>query len=130
MTPEEKAKWQKQWIETFANKPYQPTNGTEGMSFIDKFCANCIHEKWMHTPEDDNAKKCEVLTNTFVDDDFSQWFYDDKGSPYCKCFQKWDWGNDDDNNGLNEPPIIEPDDPMQLVFPFIIESVLYETEIA
>lgn len=124
MNDEEKAAWKKRWIETFANQPYQPSNGTEGMGFIENWCSNCIHEKWMHTQDDDDAK-CEVLTATFVDDDFSKWFYDDKGSPYCTCFKKWDWGFDDDNDGgFNEPPEIIPDDPNQLVLPFIIEGCL------
>ncbi len=24
-------------------KPYQPSNGTEGMYFTDKYCMNCLH---------------------------------------------------------------------------------------
>ncbi len=122
----DKEKWKSEYIRALANSPYPPSNGTEGMSFVDKWCGNCINEKWMHT-QDDNDTKCEVLSNTFVSDDFSEWFYDDQAVPYCRCFKKWDWGFDDgEGGGLNEPPPVIPDDPMQLCMPFIIEDSLKE----
>lgn len=106
---------------------YKPSNGTEGSYFIDKYCANCIHEKWIHTPEDDDAKKCEILSATFVDNDFSQWVYNNQGKPTCKCFKKWDWGFDDgEGGGLNEPQPPEPYNPRQLVMPFLTNEILHE----
>jgi hypothetical protein len=52
----------------------------------------------------------------------NEWQYNSEGKAVCKAFVKWDWG-EDDGNGLNEPPITEPDDPNQLVMPFIIDEI-------
>lgn len=115
-------------------RTYCPSNGTEGEWFIDKYCSNCIHEKWLHSPEDDDAKKCEILSNSMLYNYNEpgypkEWIYDEKGKPSCTCFKKWDWGSDDDGRGFNNPPPPEPYDPNQLVLPFIIEDALKQKEI-
>lgn len=47
-----------------------------------------------------------------------EWVYDENDRPTCTAFVKWDWGRDDDGNWI-EPVIPPPDDPNQLVMPFI-----------
>lgn len=99
---------------------YRPSNGTEGMGFMEKFCENCIHDNG-------DTVMCEIITLVMgLDVDHKdypeEWTYDEKGSPTCKKFVKWDWGKDDDGNWiLPEPPPI--DDPNQLCLPFIFEEI-------
>lgn len=104
-------------------KPYQPSNGTEGGMFAEKYCMNCLH----CDPDPDGEKQCQILCASMC---FSvgekgypeEWVYiDDK--PTCTKYQKWDWGNDgnpDDPDNPKAPPV---DDPNQLVMPFIIEGI-------
>ena len=98
-----------------------PSNGTEGMAFIENFCAHCIHEKYMH---DGAGMKCEILDNSFLHDrpclnkdlkfDGWEWFQNENFYDWqCRQYKHWDWGNDED--GWNEPPEYIPDDPNQLV---------------
>lgn len=94
---------------------YEPSNGTEGCFFTEKFCERCIHEKYMHTTND-NDKKCEIFSKTLLyssdaDEYPSEWTYDDKGQPTCTKFKFWDWGM---GEVLNEPPEEEPFNPNQL----------------
>lgn len=98
---------------------YRPSNGTEGDYFIAEHCAQCRHEKFLHT-QDHADMKCEILSRTMLhgvtDPEYPrEWVYiDDK--PTCTSFARWDWY---DGEGC-EPP---PDDPSQLVLPFIIEEL-------
>lgn len=95
---------------------YHPSNGTEGMDFTDHYCANCIHEKWMHTQKESD-KKCEILSNSMIFSPWEpgypkEWVEDEGGRAECTEFVKWDWGNDED--GWNEPPPAPtPPDPNQ-----------------
>lgn len=115
-------------LENFVRR-FLPSNGTDGMIFIDQFCSNCIHEKWMHHQDSDEGK-CEILSNSMIhnrpcyDKDLKfdgwEWFdngnFDDYPKNYewkCNQFKYWDWGNDRD--GWNEPPEPVPYDPNQLL---------------
>lgn len=102
---------------------YTPSNGTEGCGFVENFCAHCIHEKFMHT-QNDNDLKCEILTTSFLNwpDPVEEWVYDENEQPTCTAYKKWDWGRDDED-GFNEPPEIPPDDPNQLCLPFIFDEL-------
>jgi hypothetical protein len=109
----------------YTGQKYCPSNGTDGMIFIEKFCEQCIHEKFIHTGKEPD-KKCDIFSNTMVydinDKEYpSEWQYDENDNPTCTSFKKWDWGTDDGDDGLNDPP--EPDDPNQLVMPFILEEI-------
>lgn len=42
---------------------YRPSNGNEGMIFVDKYCCNCINGKYEHTG-DTKDNPCEILTLT------------------------------------------------------------------
>ena len=100
-----------------------PSNGIEGMAFIETFCSQCIHEKFMHT-NNHNDMKCEILDNSFLHDrpcldkDLElngwEWFQNENFYDWqCRQYKHWDWGND--NDGWNDPPENMPDDPNQLV---------------
>lgn len=96
------------------NRKYQPSNGTEGMWFTEKFCCRCIHEQAMQS-SDQNGKMCEIFTKTLVtdpkDDDYpGEWIYDEEGKPTCTNFKEHHWKKDDNGNWI-EPEI---DDPNQL----------------
>ena len=103
---------------------YRPSNGTEGMWFADKFCANCIHDN-----PDYEAKepRCEILTLTMcfdvTDKEYpKEWCYED-GKPTCTKFKKWDWGNDGDPNDPDNPKAPIPISPNQLVIPFVVDEI-------
>lgn len=51
---------------------YFPSNGTEGMEFIEKYCDNCYKEKF-----------CTILTGSMIGKEPKQWIYDENGIPYC-----------------------------------------------
>ena len=97
-------------------KLYRPSNGCEGDWFEHEHCMQCIHTD----PDPTGEKQCHVwglavCTDTTDKEYPTEWRYvNDK--PTCTKLQKWDWGNDDD--GRNEPPTPEPEDPMQLLMPF------------
>jgi len=105
---------------------YRPSNGTEGMIFIDSNCRNCIHGKYEHTGNTKD-KPCDILTRSFCfdlkDNEYpAEWQYNSENQPTCTSFIKWDWDQDDDGN-WNDPEPIEPEDPNQLCFPFILEEI-------
>ena len=102
---------------------WMPSNGTEGMIFVDAFCSSCIHEKWLHHQDSDEGK-CEIFSNSILhnqpcfDKDLKfdgwEWFCNENFSNWnCKHFKYWDWGNDRD--GWNEPPEPQPYNPNQLL---------------
>lgn len=110
-----------------SQRKYRPSNGSEGMWFVETYCSRCIHEKFMHT-NDHEDKKCDIFSNTLI---FNvnekgypeEWIYDDNENPKCTAHGRWDWGRDDDEGGLNEPPPIYPDNPNQLCMPFIFDEL-------
>lgn len=102
------------------------------MMFTESFCDRCIHEKWSHT-QNDNDKKCDILSRSMVYDTIEEgypkeWMFNDEGWPVCTAWKKWDWDQDDEGN-WNDPVEPEPEDPMQLVFPFFEEWIEQNTEI-
>ena len=107
-------------------QPYRPTSGTEGECFHERFCYQCIHERWVHRQKEDRDEdKCVVLTATLglgTDDPGypKEWTYGEDGKPTCTKFVKFDWGTDDDPNEPDSPRPVEPDDPAQLLMPFDI----------
>ncbi|MFA6278444.1 MAG: hypothetical protein WC622_16980 [Pedobacter sp.] len=100
----------------YTGKRYQPSNGTEGEGFMGEFCDQCMHEKFCHTQNHDDAQ-CPILNKSLLDGDVKEWIYDENDKPTCTSFIKWDWGNDED--GWNEPPYNHPinDPPNQLTMP-------------
>lgn len=112
----------------YTGKPYRPSNGTSGMMFEEKFCQNCIHEKFMHTQKHGD-KQCDIFNRAFLHDlkdkEYpKEWQYDKDDKPTCTAWKKWDWGSGgSDGNGWNEPEPPEPYNPNQFVFPFIIDEV-------
>ena len=110
--------------EPMEERKYRPSNGTEGYSFIDTYCMNCIHEKFSHT-QCHKDKQCEILNESMIEGEVDQWVYDTNGQPKCTEYQHWDWGNDDD--GWNEPEEPIPVSPNQLVMPFAFEELENQT---
>jgi hypothetical protein len=114
-----------------AGESFRPSNGTEGMILCEHFCECCIHEKFTHT-QNDNDKKCDILTATLVFDQRDkeypkEWIYDSEGWPVCTKWQKWDWGFDDDSGEYNDPVEPEPVDPNQLqLFPLYPDERNFE----
>jgi len=66
---------------------YRPSNGTEGMIFLDKFCDHCMHD------DPDNEIYCEIIEKTMmfdVDDKGypTEWRYGEDGQPICTKFKQ------------------------------------------
>lgn len=64
-------------------RKYRPSNGTEGESFIGRWCARCTK---------DANQDCEILGATMmfdVDDDEypAEWQYGRNGHPKCTAFE-------------------------------------------
>jgi len=109
-------------------KKYRPSNGTEGMGFIESFCENCIHEKFMHTNSDDDLK-CEILSNSMLydlsDPEYpSEWTYDALGKPCCTKYVNYNWDNDNDDDRFWIDPTPTPVPDNQLCFPFVLDEIL------
>lgn len=108
-------------------KKYRPSNGTEGMIFTDHFCDRCMNQ---HT-DPDHPKQCMILCRTMVydvnDKDYpEEWTYDENDRPTCTAWKKWDWGRDDDGNWI-DPIETPPDNPNQLLMPFIFDELEINT---
>lgn len=69
----------------FVMKPYRPSNGTEGMDFMESWCANCQHDE----RED---KPCQILGRTLafqIDDPRypTEWIETESG-PKCTAYKE------------------------------------------
>lgn len=113
-----------------AGKSFMPSNGTEGDCFTSAFCDRCINEKFTHTQKHGDAQ-CDIYSRSIIywytDDPRypSEWKFNADGWPICEAWIKWDWGRDDDGN-WNDPPKPEPEDPNQLVMPFLLNEITME----
>lgn len=106
------------------NKKYRPSNGTEGGWFEDKFCMNCINTNPDPTKRPQCDIWCAAVCWDIKDERYpKQWTYDADNKPTCTSWVKWDWGNDGDPNDPDNPKAPVPDDPHQLVMPFIIDEI-------
>lgn len=105
-------------------EPYQPSNGTEGEYFMEEFCYQCIHERWIHRQKEDRDEdKCTIINLSMSydrnDPEYpKEWTYDAAGKPTCTKWVKFDWGSDDDPREPGPKP--PPDDPNQFMMPFDI----------
>lgn len=105
-------------------KKYRPSNGTEGMWFMECHCFQCIHEN----PNPELKPKCDIITASMCFDVNEkeypkEWIYGEDGKPTCTKFFKWDWGNDGDPNDRDNPKAPIPEDPNQLCLPFIFDEI-------
>lgn len=115
-----------------SNRKYQPSNGTEGMWFIDEHCMNCLH----CDPNPDGEKQCMILGNSMAysinDPEYpKEWIYvEDK--PTCTKWQKWDWGNDGNPDDPDNPKAPKPDEPINLdqlkLFPLYPDESTFESK--
>jgi hypothetical protein len=102
--------------ESKSGQPYQPSNGMEGFMFIEAFCDRCLHDK---------CNDCEIVARTMAfdiaDDEYpEEWIYSEDGWPICTKWQKWDGGED----GTDNQTPTEPEDPNQLMFPFMVDEII------
>lgn len=113
-------------------RPYRPSNGTEGMGFVECYCSNCIHEKFMHT-NNHNDKKCDIFSRTLMhsidEPEYpKEWIYDEEGKPTCTSYQHWDWWGGPWGNDFKEPPPEPIDDPNQLCMNFYLPDVIEQLQ--
>ena len=106
---------------------YQPSNGTEGMWFIEKFCMNCIN----CDPDPNGPKQCEILCRSMTfnikDPNYpTEWTYNDMDEPICTSWVKWDWGNDGDPDNPDNPKAPPPPVPDNQLMLFSIADEILE----
>jgi len=66
-----------------ASKPYRPSNGTEGMGFVEVWCDRCIKMSI-----DPNAKKqCSFFLRSQIDYDHNGKWFEIDGVPTCTAFK-------------------------------------------
>ena len=68
--------------------PYRPSNGVEGIAFMDRWCDRCTHDAAFQAGTGDG---CEIVARTMalrVDDPRypAEWVEDDEG-PRCTAFE-------------------------------------------
>jgi len=73
-------------IPALAGKPYRPSNGTEGMMFMEKFCDRCQRDALYRKTGWDG---CEIIDASLVDG-AKEWTHDAEGRPTCTEFEKED----------------------------------------
>ena len=60
-----------------AGAPYRPSNGTEGMIFMEAFCDRCAVN---------HDGDCEILAASFMGQ-VPEWLHDEHGLPCCTAFK-------------------------------------------
>lgn len=65
---------------------YRPSNGTEGMIFMEEWCDNCLNQ-----PESSDDGECEILGRTLIyginEPEYpTEWIYKD-GIPTCTAYK-------------------------------------------
>lgn len=73
---------------SMAGQPYQPSNGTDGMAFMELFCEKCKKDDYLRGGEE---LRCDILTNTFVfrEPDYpTEWTHRADGQPTCTAFEE------------------------------------------
>lgn len=74
-------------IKESGSKHYRPSNGTEGMMFMERWCEQC--SKCVET---EYGMDCTIITNSMLFDADEEgyppeWTYDE-GQPCCTAFEK------------------------------------------
>ncbi len=95
---------------------YRPSNGTEGMIFMDEFCDRCYY---------DRNQDCPIIVLTMCleteDKDYPpEWIYIGE-TPTCTKFRADRYGPDD---GPSPPQPKIPEDPNQLCLPFEFNEIM------
>lgn len=96
-------------------KKYIPYSSDDIMDFTDKFCMNCIHEKFIITQNEDD-RQCEILSaQMMLDSDEEgreEWILGKDGQPTCTAFHYFNWFDVEGN--IIETPEEPINDPNQL----------------
>lgn len=70
-----------------AGERYQPSNGTEGMIFIDAWCSHCARDKAMSegnsVEECDDRELCPIIARSMANGGCEEWVYGSDGQPRC-----------------------------------------------
>lgn len=73
-----------------AGQRYIPSNGTEGMAFIDAWCTHCAHDRAMcegePVEECDDRELCQIIARSMADGGAPEWVFGSDGQPRCTEF--------------------------------------------
>lgn len=74
-------------------RKYRPSNGTEGMSFVEAWCDHCIK----HSISPEAKKQCPILRDTFIydsdDPEYPEAWQYQNGRPVCTAFKSREEAN-------------------------------------
>lgn len=108
-----------------AENAFRPSNGAEGMDWMEDYCFRCIHDN----PYLDNGeqlwrgrRRCEILTASLcfypTDPEYPKEWIMKNGQGHCTAHVRWDWGTDGDPDDPDNPKAPVPYNPNQLeMFP-------------
>lgn len=104
-------------------KKYQPSNGTEGSWFEDKFCMQCKH----CNPDPEGEKQCDILLRAFAfypeDEEYpTEWTYNQEGEPVCTNHAPWNWNTQGNPDDPENPNYQMPYNPNQITIFDVIEN--------
>ena len=73
------------------SEKYQPSSGTEGCWFQDKFCNICEKDR-AYREDPDNGEGCRIAILSMIysttDQEYpKEWIYDSEGNPTCTAFE-------------------------------------------
>lgn len=76
-------------LKSRAGEKYRPSNGSEGMMFMERWCGKCQRDAAYRAGTGDG---CPIVANALVfgvDDDGypAEWCYGDDGQPLCAAFE-------------------------------------------
>jgi len=99
----------------YTGQLYQPSNGTEGEIFTDRYCMKCKN----CDPDPSGKKQCMILCASLCfsvsDPEYpKEWVYDENDEPKCTAHVPWDWEEKGDPDSPENPNYVQPEDPAQL----------------
>ncbi len=68
---------------------WTPANGTEGMLFMEAYCAECVHDDFSR---DEDGESCEVIMRSLAGEDTPEWVMGEDGMVTCTKLRHVDDG--------------------------------------
>jgi len=72
-----------------AGEKYRPSNGSEGMMFMERWCAKCQRDAAYRAGTGDSCPiVCNSLIHSIDEEGYpAEWQYGDDGQPRCSAFE-------------------------------------------
>lgn len=67
------------------DRPWHPSNSSDGMWFESEFCDKCARERW--NPETGKGQQCSILNKVLLGGQPDELQYSDDDKPTCTAFK-------------------------------------------